>query len=286
MAQSSRDSLASHVSLKEKREEGSEKDEEDAFMRQSKKRVAIKRPPRARNDEGEVERGAPRSSVRRTRTVPAHSSEEPTPPPPERRSRRNLSRLFSEEFGDDILLDSSKRIDSSQRSLRKMPSERVLKPTLSIRSGRAATPLDIPFAPNHPGVVRTMSAETRFEELLDMEMDAPKTSIRRTRTHVPTSRPEETSRSSSLRRDGSLRLNLEELTQHQSAGSSSANQDSVRGGAIVEDSAKHLDGPRTSTKGKAVEMGSSSSEEPDEHVLTIDRPSKKKASRSLPRDLL
>lgn len=109
----------------------------------------------------------------------------------ERRQKRDLSRVYKDDFpSDDLLGDSGKRVSCSSRNLKlnAVASERSLE-TLSFkrRGGRPATPLDIPFDPNR-SFSRAVSAEQELDSF-EEELEPNKIEIRRTRTQIPPTYP-------------------------------------------------------------------------------------------------
>lgn len=244
-------------------------------VRPSRKQIP-RRPRTVKEEEEEDDIASRPSYVRRTRTVPSENPEEAPPAGRERRSRRNLSRVGMEELGDDALMDSTKR--SSRRQL-EVPSERKFKSSLSKANGRAATPLDLPFAPT---LAKALSAEGDFEEMVDVELGQSKHELRRTRTQIPNTDPS-TSREP-LYSHPSFELNSEPVKPYTAL--SSAN--STKGGSLMrntslpKDSAKDLGYRRPSQRGSALARKDRPIEEvpKDEHTMKIDRPSNKRVRDS------
>lgn len=215
-----------------------EEREPELTRRRLRKGNSSKRPPPPVPSDDEE------SSIRRTRTAPLEQDGV------ERRSRRNLSRLFSDEFGD-VLVDSSKRIKS----------DRKLKPTLS-KNGRAATPLDIPFAPSS-AVARTVSAETKLDELEELG------EIRRARTHVETKASQ-----APLYRASSLKLHQKRRCEASLKPTLSAKE------SELVDCARNVGELEESKRGNLMNHQDLdlNEQEKKDHVITFDLPSEKRMS--------
>lgn len=248
MAHLSRDELTKHASFREYEMSTRASDPTSRRLRHA---ASTKRPPHAH--EGECSESS--NSVRRARTVPSELAEEDGVAG-ERRSRRNLSRLFSDEFGDDVLVDSSKRV-------RKTASDRKLTPMLSKKSGKAATPLDIPFAPN-PELNRTFSAGME-----DLETEVSRVGVRRTRTDE---QMEERSSPRPVYRSASVKVERRNRPKETLT--------STRSGRGVTFANETNQDPKTSSKGKTTkgqEMALTEREK-EEHVINVDLHPEKKAN--------